>query len=258
MIAKKIKTQIPKGLRYKIKSYYNSLRINVNSKNLDRLASYYCTDKFGAHFYTKHYSHHFHKFRSKKLNLLEIGVGGYNNPNKGGESLRMWKKYFRNASIYGLDIYDKSNLEEKRIKIYQGSQVDLVFLNKMVEEIGSLDIVIDDGSHINDHVIETFNFLFAKMNPGGIYVIEDVQTSYWPQFGGRLDRNTFEVTIMTYFKSLVDGLNHAEFINPKLKPSYFDLNILSMHFYHNMIFIYKGANIEKSNFLINNTYPKKD
>lgn len=255
MISKKIKTQIPKLWRHTIKSYYNSLITNLNRKNLDRLALFYGTDKFGAHFYTQHYSQHFDKYRRKNLKLLEIGVGGYNNPNKGGESLRMWKKYFRNASIFGLDIYDKTNLEEKRIKIYQGSQVDFDFLNKMVEEIGSLDIVIDDGSHVNEHVIETFNFLFAKLNSGGIYVIEDVQTSYWPQFGGHLDRNTSEVTIMTYFKSLVDGLNHAEFIDPKSKPSYFDLNILSMHFYHNMIFIYKGANTETSNFLINNTYP---
>ncbi|MFD2828764.1 class I SAM-dependent methyltransferase [Leeuwenhoekiella polynyae] len=258
MVPKKIKTQIPKAWRYKVKSYYNSLRINLNSKNLDRLGSYYGTDKFGTHFYTKHYSQHFHKFRSENLKLLEIGVGGYNNPNKGGESLRMWKRYFRHASIFGLDIYDKSNLEEKRIKIYQGSQVDFVFLNRMLKEIGSLDIIIDDGSHLNEHVIETFNFLFEKLNPGGIYVIEDVQTSYWPKFGGCLDRNTSEVTIMTYFKSLVDGLNYAEFIDPKSEPSYFDLNILSMHFYHNMIFIYKGANTEKSNFLINNNYPEKD
>lgn len=77
----------------------------------------------------------------------------------------MWKKYFPFANIYDIDIYDKSQLQESRIKIFKGSQVDEKFLNGIVNEIGELDVIIDDGSHINEHIIFTFNMLFPKLKP---------------------------------------------------------------------------------------------
>ena len=57
---------------------------------------------------------------------------------------------------------------------------------------------------------------------------------------------------MNFFKSLTDALNNKEFIKPGYKQSYFDKKIISMHFYHNMIFIYKGDNNEESNRIVNN------
>jgi len=75
----------------------------------------------GGHFYTSQCHEHFQKLWNNKLTVLEIGVGGYEDPNYGGASLRMWKKYFRQSMIYGLDIYDKSARQEKRIKIFQGN-----------------------------------------------------------------------------------------------------------------------------------------
>lgn len=208
--------------------------------NLTKLAQVYQTDKFGLHFYTPHYQTHFSKFRNKKIKLLEIGVGGYDDPSRGGNSLRMWKKFFKNGKIYSIDIFDKSELEEDRIKIFKGSQVDLHFLEKIINHIGEIDIIIDDGSHINEHVIQSFIYLFPKLKSGGIYVVEDVQTSYWPEFGG----NSFELnnknTILGYFKSLVDGLNYTELKIPHYEKSYLDENITSIHFYHNLIFIYKN------------------
>ena len=57
---------------------------------------------------------------------------------------------------------------------------------------------------------------------------------------------------MNYFKSLTDALNNQEFLIPNYKQNYFDKKIVSMHFYHNMIFIYKGNNDEKSNLVVNN------
>ena len=59
-------------------------------------------------------------------------------------------------------------------------------------------------------------------------------------------------TIMNYFKSLTDALNNQEFLIPNYKQNYFDKKIVSMHFYHNIIFIYKGNNDEKSNLVVNN------
>lgn len=223
-----------------------------NGGDLNKLGRIYGTDKIGGHFYTPHYHLHLNKFRFKKINLLEIGVGGYANPKLGGNSLRMWKKYFPYGNIFAIDIYDKSSLQENRIKIFKGSQVDKDFLDKTVNEIGDLDIIIDDGSHMNEHVIESFKLLFPKLNDGGIYVVEDTQTSYWSDFGGDSEDLNNPKTMMNYFKKLVDSLNNKEFIIPNYHQNYYDKKIISMHFYHNLIFIYKGNNDEESNMVINN------
>ena len=114
------------------------------------------------------------------MNLLEIGVGGYDDPKQGGHSLRMWKDYFPNANIYAIDLYDKSALQEPRIHIFQGSQADPDFLKWVAGEIGQLDIVIDDGSHVNEHVIVSFQTLFPLLADNGIYAIEDLHTAYLP------------------------------------------------------------------------------
>ena len=219
--------------------------------NLTQLGYYFNTDKVGSHFYTTHYQNHFKKLRKKRIKMFEIGVGGYESSINGGNSLRMWKRYFPFAKIVSLDLYDKSPLEQSRIKIYQGSQTDPLILDKIIEENGEFDIIIDDGSHINEHVIFTFNHLFPKMKNPGIYVIEDVQTSYWDDFGGSSKNLKENNTIMNYFKHLTDSINSQEIVNEEYKENYFDKNIVSMHFYHNMIFIYKGKNDELSNFVRN-------
>ena len=224
--------------------------------DLKNLALLHGSDKWGAHYYAQHYEKHFRHLREKRLNILEIGVGGYAEPAHGGASLRMWKYFFPKSRVYSIDIYDKSALQEKRIKIFKGSQADPSFLTDVYKEIGSLDIIIDDGSHINEHVITSFKILFPLLNRGGIYVIEDTQTSYWPQMGGDSENLNKPGTIMTFLKGLTDGLNHKEFIRPGYTPTYFDENIVSVHFYHNMVFIYKGRNDEESNIVKNNTFQK--
>src|SRR5262249_6814857 len=78
--------------------------------DLNYLASFFGTDKWGAHWYTQHYRRYFAPLRYKRLNILEIGVGGYDNLSRGAASLRMWKAYFRKSRIVGIDIYDKSSL----------------------------------------------------------------------------------------------------------------------------------------------------
>ncbi|MFK7058789.1 CmcI family methyltransferase [Flavobacterium oreochromis] len=85
---------------------------------------------------------------------------------------------------FSIDIYDKFKLQENRIKIYKGSQVDENLLKGICKEVGEFDLIIDDGSHINDHVIKTFEYLFPRLKKGGYYVIEDTQTSYWKEYGG--------------------------------------------------------------------------
>lgn len=162
--------------------------------SLIELAIKHGTDKYGnaahatvspngavipGHKYAGHYDHHFSRFRHlDNISVLEIGVGGYDDPSKGGESLRMWKEYFPRAQIVGLDYYDKTPLQEDRIRIYQGSQDDAALLKRISEDNGGFDLIIDDGSHCNEHVIASFKILFPLLKMGGIYAIEDLQTSY--------------------------------------------------------------------------------
>lgn len=238
-------------LRYKLRS----LKAFFYQFSLNKLAKIHRTDKYGEHFYTPHYQHFFRKFKFRRLKVLEIGVGGYDDPIRGGNSLRMWKSYFPFSKIYSLDIFDKSKLQENRIKIYKGSQVDQVIIKKITDEVGIFDLIIDDGSHLNEHVIKTFEMLFPKLRSGGYYVIEDTQTSYWNDYGGSSKDFNKDGTIYHYFKKIVDGLNFMEFEDKDYTPSYYDKNIVAIHFFHNMIFIEKGLNNELSN---NRKWKKND
>ncbi len=219
----------------------------LHSNNLQKLAALYDAGKHA--WYPQLYMKHFSDIRHKKLNILEIGVGGYSEPKSGGGSLRMWRTYFPNSRIFGIDIYDKKFHEEPRIKIFQGSQSDKNFLENVVHEIGNIDIIIDDGSHVNEHVILSFKTLFPLLNTNGIYVIEDTQTSYWPEFGGLSTELNSECTTMGFFKKLVDGLNYEEFLCEAHVPSYFDKHIKAIHFYHNLVIIEKGGNDDGSHIL---------
>jgi len=214
MIKKILKEKLSITSVRKLKNLIQDIKAFGLGRDLNKLGRIYGTDKIGTHFYTPHYQTHLRRFKYKRINLLEIGVGGYENPYGGGRSLRMWKKYFPFGKIFSLDIYDKSALQENRIKIFKGSQVDKNFLDKVIEVTGEIDIIIDDGSHINEHVIETFNLLFPKLKDGGIYVIEDTQTSYWEDFGGDSADLNNPKTMMNYFKSLTDALNNQEFVIP--------------------------------------------
>jgi len=238
-----------KRLSTKSKIKIKHFLVNFANNDLNKLAQIFGSDKYGSHFYTQHYMTHFKRLKNKKINLLEIGIGGAEDVNYGGHSLRMWKRYFPLAKVYGIDIFDKSSLCEDRIKTFKGSQVDRQFLDEVTKEIGELDIIIDDGSHFSEHIIETFKLLFPKLKNGGIYVVEDIQTSYWDHWGGDSQNINNPKTAMNFFKSLTDCLNYAEFINAEYQPTYYDKHIISIHFYHNMIFIYKGNNNEPSNKL---------
>jgi hypothetical protein len=214
-------------------------------RDLKALATVYGSDKWNVHRYAQHYETHFHALRGRRINLLEIGIGGYDDPRRGGRSLRMWRTWFRGARIHGIDIFDKSLHNERRITTHRGSQTDAVFLNAVIDKIGRVDIVIDDGSHDSADVIATFGLLFPRLADGGYYAVEDTQTSYWPHEGNVTERNSPHTT-MGFFKSLVDGLNWEEYFGD-YEPTYLDLNIAAIHFYHNLIVIKKGENREGSN-----------
>jgi hypothetical protein len=196
------------------------------------------------HWYTRHYDRHFGALRDEPVKLLEIGIGGYANPDAGGGSLRMWKNYFPRGLVYGMDIYDKSPSQESRITTVIGSQDDAAFLRAFAEEHGPFDIVIDDGSHINEHVLFSFDVLFPYVRPGGWYAIEDTQTAYWPQYGGVSGAAAGEGTSVGLLKQLIDGLEYQECQPNGGRPGYSDKHVVGLHVYHNLALIEKGVNAE--------------
>ena len=137
---------------------------------LDTLAQYRGTDKCSTiHNYCEKYQKYLPFNRYDNINLLEIGV-------LDGKSLLTWKDWFYQSNILGIDINpDCKQYENKdcRISVEIGSQVDENFLDKVTNEYGPFDMILDDGSHINEHVIYTFNKLFPFVKSQGVYIIED-------------------------------------------------------------------------------------
>ncbi|KAF0206974.1 MAG: hypothetical protein FD139_3631 [Methylocystaceae bacterium] len=201
---------------------------------LAQLALEFGTDKYPN---CRVYERYFEEFKERSTNLFEIGVGGYDKPEEGGGSLRMWKKYFKYGKVYALDFYDKSSHAENGITIYRGSQDDEVLLNKIADDMGRLDIILDDGSHICEHVIKSFEILFPRLNEGGIYIVEDIGTSYWPSCGGSESLDDPN-TSMAYFKRIADGINSFAFKH-KYEPTYADQHAAFVHFYPNFVVIQK-------------------
>ncbi len=209
----------------------NGVKISVN---LSDLALSHGTDKV-PHCYI--YERYFGSLRNEKINFFEIGIGGYDVPEAGGSSLRMWKEYFPNSDIYALDYYDKSPHSEDRLHIYQGSQDNPEILQKIYQDMGRIDIVLDDGSHRSEHVIASFEILFPLLASGGMYVVEDLATSYWPDHNGS-DDLLDQKTSVSYFKRRVDGIQHRHFRH-EYSPHYADEHIASIHFYENVVVITK-------------------
>ena len=131
------------------------------------------------HHYIPLYDRYFAPWRGRPLRFLEIGV------NHGG-SLQMWREYFGpEAVIYGVDINpDCAQYDGQAGQVRIGSQADPEFLDGVVQEMGGVDIVLDDGSHRMAHVEASLKALFPKLANGGLYVIEDLHTAYFPKYGG--------------------------------------------------------------------------
>jgi hypothetical protein len=239
-----LRAKLPSSKYRHLARIAKAIRVWRYRNDLNRLAVVFRTDKWGHHWYTQHYQRYFAPLKDKRLNVLEIGVGGYENSEVGGESLRMWKAYFRNSRIVGIDVSDKTRFREHRIDIRQCDQTDSEALLRLSSEYGGFDIIIDDGSHLNEHVIKTFRVLFPLLRPNGIYAVEDTQTAYWPTWGGGIGAPESSVA---FFKGLTDGLNHVEYPIANYQADYFDRNIVEISFFHGLIFVRKGNNDEKAN-----------
>lgn len=213
---------------------------------LSRIAIACGTDKWGAHRYTPDYHRMLGHRRGENLRLLEIGVGGYKAKLLGGRSLRMWAEYFPNAQIFGLDINEKTLDLGPRVTILQGSQDDESVLQRLVDTHGPFDIVVDDGSHVVAHQLFSFEFLFPLLPPDGIYIVEDVQTAFWPRYGGNPAAAN---TIVTRMGALIRAMHADEVMAMGAIPldtKWGDI-VSGVHFFRNAILIQRGANDYPSN-----------
>lgn len=170
------------------------------------------TDKISHHGYHRFYPWFLAHLRGLDINILEIGIDET-------ESLKLWKGYFGKVNLHGIDI-DYKNFDDTNVTLHKLDQSNVVELANFVDSIGiSFDIILDDGSHVPEHQILTINNLWNLVKPGGIYIIEDIETSYWKKssiYGYHF--NAKKNGIMRSFYDLVDVIN-SEFSKKNIKNS---------------------------------------
>ena len=213
----------------------------IKMNELHKIANHYSSSKLYMNYFDIYYNFFF-PLKNRKINILEIGV-------LDGDSLRIWRDFFTNANICGFDI-EKKNFKIPNVDIRFGDQTDIDFLKTIIDDYKKFDIIIDDGSHISKHIIKSFSFLFDYLNENGLYIVEDLQTSYFPRYGGSRININKKNTSMNFLKKLADSVNYENFDRPFYKKTKFDGKIRSINFFQNIVFIQKGLS---RNFL----YKKK-
>ena len=176
--------------------------------------------------YIELYETLFLKFRNEPISMVEIGV-------QNGGSLETWAEYFPNATnIIGLDINEQCralSFNDPRIKTYiQDAKTSIP---------GNYDIIIDDGSHVSNDMIEQFKAWFPYLKDGGIYVIEDIHT-LWHLNGTSMWGSGAE----TFFGNMIHDVNR-QFHNRNSYP------IKSIEFHNSIIVIHKGDSLLKERLI---------
>ncbi len=179
--------------------------------------------------YFEIYDRHLQHLKGRKINILEIGISH-------GGSLQMWQYYFNgDATIYAVDINPEcKNLESENIKIFMGSQEDETFLKNLKNSIPKIDVLIDDGGHTMKQQVTTFNQLFDHVADEGMYICEDLHTSYWKHFGGGYKKKR---SFIEFSKNFIDKL-HA-WHTPKVAIDNITTGTHSLHYYDSILVIEK-------------------
>lgn len=161
-------------------------------------------------------------FIGENIKLLEIGI-------QDGSSIKEWKTKSPSWDVWGLDIDPRCAGD----KIVIGSQED----KEVLKQFEGFDIVIDDGGHTWKQQIETFKQLFPTMKNGGLYVIEDLHTSFWDEFAD------YDKSCVDFLCELVPHINHKianEETRLKGHAKLNNNNIAAIEFYPSIVFIWKN------------------
>lgn len=168
---------------------------------LDEFAIKTGTDKSSqCHNYCVKYEKYLSFKRDESIKILEIGI--FN-----GSSLEMWKSFYPNSYVVGVDINSRCSVYEQttnNVFVEIGSQTDETFLINVIKKHGPFDLIIDDGSHMQSHMIFSFNCLFKTLKPKGVYIVEDTCCSYWSEYEGGLGKVD---TSIEFFKKMIDHVN---------------------------------------------------
>jgi len=210
----------PKNISKESLEINSNLRIFQIYKNLKRVSL-----KCDTYFQT--YEEMFNGYVGKKITFVEIGV-------LQGGSLFMWREYFgKNARIIGIDLHPNAKeLEKHGFEIYIGSQSNKEFWKDFYSKVGKIDILLDDGGHVNDQQIITLGESINNINDNGIIVTEDVHTSYFKKFG-----NPSKHSFINYSKYLVDVVNSRYPEIKDKKNDEFSKKIYSVSFYESIVAI---------------------
>lgn len=195
-------------------------------ENLTSLSNKYDCDKSTVHNYMDYYEIFFKEFKDDSFNLFEIGIDV-------GKSYNVWKEYFNNANIFGMDL--DTNFIDDRGQVFKGDQSNINDLSKISNNFKTAKIIIDDGSHVPDHQLMCFEYLFKHiLEDGGYYVIEDIECSYWNPNSEIYGYKSGYLNIIDYFTKYNHHVNHH--YNGGENP----LNIKMISYIGNSIIIRKG------------------
>lgn len=210
--------------------------------DLSRLAALYGgTDKL-EHGYMPHYERHLGPRRLRAQTVYEIGVGGYDSSSPGG-SLPVWRDYLLRSTIIGIDIAPKTVRFGNRVRFEQADQSSIEALRRIVQTHGRPDVVIDDGSHVGAHIHASFDYLWPLLPSGGLYVVEDLSTSYYPGAGGADPAP--ETSGVGLARALVDDAQ-ARDVTFRLHPEWGSrgparhLDVAAVHAYPGIFFVEKA------------------
>ena len=168
----------------------------------------------------------------KNPTILEIGIGGHSAKYSGGKSLQALKFFYRKGKIIGADIIDKTFLDRSNLETVMLDQNSISELNKLGKKFKYFDVIIDDGSHFPKHQKKSFEVLFNYLSDGGVYIVEDMRSSYRKGYEG--DPNLGKGNLVGFFKNLSHAPN-SEMLKKKF--------LIKLRNYKNieLIFFFNGA-----------------
>lgn len=152
--------------------------------SLEQLVDISNTDKNTTHSYLPLYQKLLESKKETAKNVLEIGIGDF--AEKNGGSIKLWRDFFTNATIYGLDILPIHNvldelINDKRVILYtsvDAYDINFFISNFLMKNI-KFDFMLDDGPHTLESMLKFINQYSQLMTDDGILIIEDVQSIDW-------------------------------------------------------------------------------
>lgn len=151
----------------------------------------------------------------------------------------MWSRFFGPlATIVGIDINPSCKQHESDgIHVRIGDQSDPKFLEQVINEFGIPDIVLDDGSHKMNHILSSFQYLYPKLPKNGLYIVEDLHTAYWDEYGGGINKPD---TFINISKNFIDRLN-ADHSRGAFQSDFITKHTFAISFYDSVVVLERGT-----------------